>query len=134
VVQVRALDFQGMGKSSAMGQGPTHTIRPGILRCRPIAASFHRLFLGGLLPAPRKSASVFFRTLACVLFADAGGSGSQLIVYLTALSLHSGAGGIADLDPDLFSLPIKSNSCARSCSKDAETTCLFLKDLDERKT
>ena len=49
--QVRALDFQGMGKSSAMGQEPTHTIRPGILRCRPIAVSFHRLFLGGLLPS-----------------------------------------------------------------------------------
>jgi hypothetical protein len=26
--QVRASDFQGMGKSSAMGQEPTHTIRP----------------------------------------------------------------------------------------------------------
>jgi hypothetical protein len=49
--QVRALDFQGMGKSSAMGQEPTHTIRPASCRCRPIAASFHRLFLGGLLPS-----------------------------------------------------------------------------------
>ena len=49
--QVRALDFQGMGKSSAMGQEPTHTIRPASCRCRPIAVSFHRLFLGGLLPS-----------------------------------------------------------------------------------
>jgi hypothetical protein len=48
---VRALDFQGMGKSSAMGQEPTHTIRPASCRCRPIAVSFHRLFLGGLLPS-----------------------------------------------------------------------------------
>ena len=29
--QVRVLDFQGIGKSSAMGQEPTHTIRPAIL-------------------------------------------------------------------------------------------------------
>jgi hypothetical protein len=49
--QVRALDFQGMGKSSAMAQEPTHTIRPASCRCRPIAVSFHRLFLGGLLPS-----------------------------------------------------------------------------------
>jgi hypothetical protein len=49
--QVRALDFQGMGKSSAMGQEPAHTIRPASCRCRPIAVSFHRLFLGGLLPS-----------------------------------------------------------------------------------
>ena len=49
--QVRALDFQGMGKSSAMGQEPLHTIRPASCRCRPIAVSFHRLFLGGLLPS-----------------------------------------------------------------------------------
>jgi hypothetical protein len=46
--QVRALDFQGMGKS-AMGQGPTHPIKPASRRCRPIAVSFHRLFLDGLL-------------------------------------------------------------------------------------
>jgi hypothetical protein len=43
--QVRASDFQGMGKSSAMGQEPTHTIRH-LARCRPIAVSFH-----GLLPS-----------------------------------------------------------------------------------
>jgi hypothetical protein len=49
--QVRALDFQGMGKSSAMGQEPTHTLRPASCRFRPIAVSFHRLFLGGLLPS-----------------------------------------------------------------------------------
>jgi hypothetical protein len=49
--QVRALDFQGMGKSSAMGQEPMHTIRPASCRCRPIAVSFHRPFLGGLLPS-----------------------------------------------------------------------------------
>jgi hypothetical protein len=49
--QVRALDLQGMGKSSAMAQEPTHTIRPASCRCRPIAVSFHRLFLGGLLPS-----------------------------------------------------------------------------------
>jgi hypothetical protein len=49
--QVRALDFQGMGKSSAMAQEPMHTIRPASCRCRPIAVSFHRLFLGGLLPS-----------------------------------------------------------------------------------
>jgi hypothetical protein len=47
--QVRALDFQGIGKSSAMGQEPTHTIRPASCRRRPV--SFHRLFLGGLLPS-----------------------------------------------------------------------------------
>jgi hypothetical protein len=49
--QVRALDFQGMGKSSAMEQEPTHTTRLASCRCRPIAVSFHRLFLGGLLPS-----------------------------------------------------------------------------------
>jgi hypothetical protein len=49
--QVRALDFQGIGKSSAMGQEPMHTIRPASCRRRPIAVSFHRLFLGGLLPS-----------------------------------------------------------------------------------
>jgi hypothetical protein len=47
--QVRALDFQGIGKSSAMGQEPTHTIRPASCRRQPV--SFHRLFLVGLLPA-----------------------------------------------------------------------------------
>src|SRR5262245_50516273 len=45
------LDFQGMEKSSAMAQEPTHAIRPASCRCRPIAVSFHRLFLGGLLPS-----------------------------------------------------------------------------------
>jgi hypothetical protein len=34
-----------------MGQEPTHTIRPASCRCLPIAVSFNRLCLGGLLPS-----------------------------------------------------------------------------------
>jgi hypothetical protein len=38
--RVRALDFQGMRKSSAMRQEPAHAIRPASCRCRPIAVEF----------------------------------------------------------------------------------------------
>jgi hypothetical protein len=46
-----SIGFSRHGKSSAMALEPTHTIRPASCRCRPIAVSFHRLFLGGLLPS-----------------------------------------------------------------------------------
>jgi hypothetical protein len=49
--QARAMDFQGMGKSSAMAQEPTHAIRPASCGCQPIAVSFYRLFLGGFVPS-----------------------------------------------------------------------------------
>jgi hypothetical protein len=79
--QVRALDCQGMGKSSAMGQEPTH-IRPRHLAdAAPIAVSFHRLFLGaGCFPAEPAStfAGYAMESGGHILSRQAHASGSSM--------------------------------------------------------
>jgi hypothetical protein len=43
--------FKAWGNLVRWDKDRRHTVRPASCRCRPIALSFHRLFLGGLLPS-----------------------------------------------------------------------------------
>jgi hypothetical protein len=43
--------FKAWGNLVRWDKDRRHAVRPASCRCRPIALSFHRLFLGGLLPS-----------------------------------------------------------------------------------
>ena len=51
IVTGPSIGFSRHGEIFCDGTRTDAQIRPASCRCRPIAASFHRLFLGGLLPS-----------------------------------------------------------------------------------